>query len=92
VREIWRERFAGSEDVLIGAERQQTVVPILDIEIGGDAFVTMAGLCSVETEFQLMATAHHVRRAGARILRGDAFKQEMEQPGSAGLRLMQVVR
>jgi len=34
----------------------------------------MAGPCSVETEFQLMATANHVRRAGARILRGGAFK------------------
>jgi 3-deoxy-7-phosphoheptulonate synthase len=44
------------------------------LEIGGDAFVTMAGPCSVETEFQLMATANHVRRAGARILRGGAFK------------------
>jgi 3-deoxy-7-phosphoheptulonate synthase len=34
----------------------------------------MAGPCSVETEFQLMATANRVRRAGARILRGGAFK------------------
>jgi 3-deoxy-7-phosphoheptulonate synthase len=34
----------------------------------------MAGPCSVETEFQLMATANHVRRGGARILRGGAFK------------------
>ena len=34
----------------------------------------MAGPCSVETEFQLMATANHIRRAGARILRGGAFK------------------
>jgi 3-deoxy-7-phosphoheptulonate synthase len=34
----------------------------------------MAGPCSVETEFQLLATANHVRRAGARILRGGAFK------------------
>ena len=47
---------------------------MLDLEIGGDEFITMAGPCSVETEFQLMATAHHVRRAGARILRGGAFK------------------
>ena len=49
-------------------------MPVLDLEIGSGDFVTMAGPCSVETEFQLMATAHHVRRCGARILRGGAFK------------------
>jgi 3-deoxy-7-phosphoheptulonate synthase len=59
---------------LKSAGRQQTVVQVLDLEIGGDEFITMAGPCSVETEFQLMATANHVRRAGARILRGGAFK------------------
>ena len=74
MREDWRQRFAETPDVLKSARRQQTVVPVLDIEVGGDEFVTMAGPCSVETEFQLMATANHVRRAGARILRGGAFK------------------
>ena len=54
--------------------REQTIVPVLDLQIGGAEFITMAGPCSVETEFQLMATANHVRRAGARILRGGAFK------------------
>jgi len=47
---------------------------VLDFAIGGENFITMAGPCSVETEFQLLATANHVRRAGARILRGGAFK------------------
>jgi 3-deoxy-7-phosphoheptulonate synthase len=74
VRDEWHERFAETPDVLKNARRQQTVVPVLDLEIGGDEFITMAGPCSVETEFQLMATANHVRRAGARILRGGAFK------------------
>ena len=74
MRDSWNERFAESPDVLKSARRQQTVVPVLDLEIGGDEFITMAGPCSVETEFQLMATANHVRRAGARILRGGAFK------------------
>jgi 3-deoxy-7-phosphoheptulonate synthase len=74
VRDSWNERFAESPDVLKSAGRQQTVVQVLDLEIGGDEFITMAGPCSVETEFQLMATANHVRRAGARILRGGAFK------------------
>ena len=74
MREKWQERFAESSDCLKSARRQQTVVPVLDLEIGGGEFVTMAGPCSVETEFQLMATANHVRRAGARVLRGGAFK------------------
>jgi 3-deoxy-7-phosphoheptulonate synthase len=74
VREDWHERFAETPDVLKSELLQQTVVPVLDLEIGGGEFITMAGPCSVETEFQLMATANHVRRAGARILRGGAFK------------------
>ncbi len=74
VREDWYEGFAESPDVLKDAQRQQTVVQVLDLEIGGEEFITMAGPCSVETEFQLMAIANHVRRAGARILRGGAFK------------------
>ncbi len=73
MREDWCELFAESPDCLKSARRQQTVVPVLDLEIGGGEFITMAGPCSVETEFQLMATANHVRRAGARILRGGAF-------------------
>jgi 3-deoxy-7-phosphoheptulonate synthase len=87
VRESWHERFAESPDVLKSAWRQQTVVPILDLEIGADEFITMAGPCSVETEFQLMATANHVRRAGARILRGGAFKPRSSPYAFQGLGL-----
>jgi 3-deoxy-7-phosphoheptulonate synthase len=74
VRESWQERFAETPDVLKSSRRPQTIVRVRDIEIGGGDFVTMAGPCSVETESQLMATADHVRRGGARILRGGAFK------------------
>jgi 3-deoxy-7-phosphoheptulonate synthase len=62
-------------------------VPVLDIEVGGGEFITMAGPCSVETEFQLMATANHVRRAGARILRGGAFKPRSSPYAFQGLGL-----
>ena len=68
MRQSWHERFAETPDVLKSALRQKTVIPVLDLEIGGNEFITMAGPCSVETEFQLMATANHVGRAGARIL------------------------
>jgi 3-deoxy-7-phosphoheptulonate synthase len=74
VRNTWHERFADSPDVLKSSRCEQTVIPVLDLFIGNGEFITMAGPCSVETEFQLMATANHVRRAGARILRGGAFK------------------
>jgi 3-deoxy-7-phosphoheptulonate synthase len=87
VRTNWRDHFAESPDVLKGAGREQTVVPVLDLEIGGDEFITMAGPCSVETEFQLMATANHVRRAGARILRGGAFKPRSSPYSFQGLGL-----
>ena len=93
MRDSWQERFAESPDVLKSARRPQTVVPVLDLEIGGDEFITMAGPCSVETEFQLMATANHVRRAGARILRGGAFKPRsspysFQGHGLAGLKML----
>lgn len=74
MRGSWQNQFAESPGVLKSAERAQTTVQVLDLEIGGGEFITMAGPCSVETEFQLMATAHHVRRCGARLLRGGAFK------------------
>jgi 3-deoxy-7-phosphoheptulonate synthase len=93
VRDSWHERFAESPDVLKSARRPQTVVSVLGLEIGGDEFITMAGPCSVETEFQLMATANHVRRAGARILRGGAFKPRsspysFQGHGLAGLKML----
>ena len=83
----WQERFAESPDVLKSPRLEQTVIPVLDLEIGGDEFITMAGPCSVETEFQLMATANHVRRGGARILRGGAFKPRSSPYSFQGLGL-----
>jgi len=74
LRVSWQERFAESPGVLKSPRRKQTVVPVRDFSVGGDAFITIAGPCSVETEHQVMTTAHHVRSAGARILRGGAFK------------------
>ena len=87
MREDWRKRFSETTDCLKSARRRETVVPVLDIEVGGDEFITMAGPCSVETEFQLMATANHVRRAGARILRGGAFKPRSSPYAFQGLGL-----
>jgi 3-deoxy-7-phosphoheptulonate synthase len=87
VRENWQERFAETPDVLRGAERQRTIVQVLDFAIGGDAFVTMAGPCSVESEPQLLATAHHLRAKGASVLRGGAFKPRSSPYAFQGLGL-----
>ena len=87
MRDSWRDRFADSPDVLKSAWRQQTVVSVLHLKIGGGEFVTMAGPCSVETELQLMATADHVCCAGARILRGGAFKPRSSPYAFQGLGL-----
>jgi 3-deoxy-7-phosphoheptulonate synthase len=97
VRASWRERFAEASDVLKGDEHQQTVVRVSDLEIGGRDFITMAGPCSVETEHQLLSTAHHVRRSGAQILRGGAFKPRsspyaFQGHGLAGLKMLAQAR
>jgi len=87
VRVRWQERFAETPGVLKDATHQHTVVPVLDFEVGGSDFVTMAGPCSVETESQLMTTAEAVRRSGARILRGGAFKPRSSPYAFQGLGL-----
>src|SRR2546429_303826 len=63
-------------------------------EIGGGEFVVMAGPCSVESEKQIMQAAEGVAKAGAKMLRGGAFKprtspydfQGMEEEGLKLLR------
>ena len=87
MRASWQEMFAETPDVLMSARSHRTVVPVLDFAIGADEFVTMAGPCSVESEHQLMATAHRVRRAGARVLRGGAFKPRSSPYAFQGLGL-----
>jgi 3-deoxy-7-phosphoheptulonate synthase len=55
-------------------EHQRTVIQAGGVEIGGDEFVVKAGPCAVESEGQLLETAEAVAAAGARILRGSAYK------------------
>ena len=53
---------------------EQTVIEVSNVQIGNGGFAFIAGPCSVESEQQIIATAHAVRAAGARIIRGGAFK------------------
>ena len=52
----------------------RTEITAAGVTIGGDEFVVMAGPCSVESERQILDSAEIVARAGAKILRGGAFK------------------
>src|SRR5512146_778702 len=63
------------------------------LEIGGRDVVAMAGPCSVESHEQLFATAEQVAQAGARVLRGGAFKPRsspysFQGLGEQGLKLL----
>ncbi len=70
-----------------------TVVTIGDVRIGGDEVIVMAGPCSAETEEQVNTTAAAVKKAGAKILRGGAFKPRsspysFQGLGEDGLRML----
>ena len=53
---------------------EPTQVCIKDFKAGAGAVGVMAGPCSVESEEQIVASAHAVKKAGATALRGGAFK------------------
>jgi 3-deoxy-7-phosphoheptulonate synthase len=53
---------------------ERSVININGVAIGGPEVVVIAGPCSVESREQLLDTAHAVRRAGASMLRGGAYK------------------
>jgi 3-deoxy-7-phosphoheptulonate synthase len=68
-----------------------------NVLIGGPEVVVMAGPCSVESETQLMTTAEAVAKAGAKILRGGAYKPrtspyEFQGLGVKGLKLLAKAR
>ena len=62
-----------------------TVIPVGDVKIGGPEFVVMAGPCSIESEEQLMESAYIVKKGGAHILRGGAFKPRTSPYSFQGL-------
>src|SRR5689334_19547425 len=68
-------------------KKERTQTRVNGVEIGGDEFIVMAGPCSVESERQIMVTAEEVRKAGARILRGGAFKPRTSPYDFQGLEL-----
>jgi 3-deoxy-7-phosphoheptulonate synthase len=53
---------------------QRSVVDVGGVQIGADKVVVIAGPCSVESREQLLSTAHAVKKSGASLLRGGAYK------------------
>jgi len=70
-----------------------TTVKVKDVVIGGKEVIIMAGPCVVENEKQIFETASYVKAAGAKILRGGAFKPRsspysFQGLGEEGLKLL----
>ena len=66
-------------------EPEDTVIDVGGVKIGGQELVVMAGPCAAETREQVMSTARAVKAAGARILRGGAFKPSTSPYSFRGL-------
>ncbi len=74
-----------------------TVIKVGDVEIGGSQCVVIAGPCAVESPEQLMEAAEVVKKAGASMLRGGAFKPRtspysFQGMGEQGLKLLAEAR
>ena len=73
--------------------REKTIVKARGVAVGGSEVVIMAGPCTIENERQLFETARRVARAGARVLRGGAYKPRtspyaFQGMGVEGLKLL----
>jgi 3-deoxy-7-phosphoheptulonate synthase len=76
---------------------EDTVLDVGGVPIGGKALAVIAGPCSVESREQLLEAAHAVKAAGARFLRGGAFKPrtspyEFQGLAEEGLKLLALAR
>lgn len=74
-------------------KKEDTIVSVGRVKIGGNRVCMMAGPCAVESYDQIMTIAEKVREAGAVILRGGAFKPRtspysFQGLGEEGLKLL----
>jgi 3-deoxy-7-phosphoheptulonate synthase len=67
-------------------KNDNTLISVGNVQIGGDRVIVIAGPCAVENEEQLMHTARSVKKAGASILRGGAFKPRTSPFSFQGLK------
>ncbi|MHB8781639.1 MAG: 3-deoxy-7-phosphoheptulonate synthase [Candidatus Geothermincolia bacterium] len=73
-------KFASRE-----AHRDNSVIEVGGVAIGGDKIALMAGPCAVESREQIITAAHRVKEAGAAILRGGAYKPRTSPYSFQGL-------
>ena len=64
---------------------EPTKVKVGNVLIGGDSLVITSGPCAVESKEQLLATAHAIKKSGAQILRGGAYKPRTSPYAFQGL-------
>lgn len=62
-----------------------SIIEIGDVKVGGEEVVVAAGPCSVESEAQMIDLAHEAKAAGARLIRGGAFKPRTSPYAFQGL-------
>jgi 3-deoxy-7-phosphoheptulonate synthase len=65
--------------------KEPSVIRVHNARFGGDHFGVIAGPCSVENQKQIVETAVGVKKAGARMLRGGAFKPRTSPYSFQGL-------
>lgn len=78
-------------------KKENTLIKIGNVKIGANEIVVVAGPCAVENEKQIIETAKAIKKAGAKLLRGGAFKPRtspysFQGMGEAGLKLMAKAR
>ena len=69
-------------------KKEPSVIDIGGLEVGGNKITVMAGPCSVENKKLLIEIAHKVKKAGATVLRGGAFKPRTSPYAFQGLGLV----
>jgi 3-deoxy-7-phosphoheptulonate synthase len=66
-------------------KKKDTVVSVGDVHVGGGTFTVMAGPCAVESQEQTLECARKVKKAGAHVLRGGAYKPRTSPYAFQGL-------
>jgi len=66
-------------------KKENTIIDVDGLKVGGKKMVIMAGPCSVENEKLLINIAKRVKKAGATVLRGGAFKPRTSPYAFQGL-------
>ncbi len=76
---------------------EDTIIDVGGVKLGGKEIAVMAGPCSVESKEQILEAAHAVKAAGAKLLRGGAYKPrtspyEFQGLAEEGLKLLALAR